>query len=201
MRFVRWKRRGWFVIAVGLLAGGAAIWHSLHGSRAVAVIPSLPRLPRSPREIPVGTHLPALVLRDQRGQPLALGSLRGSPTLLVFFSTSSCPSCRKQLGAFARAAPGFRAAGVEVLAISPDSPEILADLQRELGLPMRLLSDIDAQAVTALCGGLSHCEILTDSRGLVRWGAFSESWSQAPAPETLAEAARRQLSTSPESGG
>ena len=173
------------LLGIGLLAGGATTFHRDSSSRVFAALPA------PPREIPVGTRLPPLVLTDDRGQAVPLSSLRGAPTVLLFFRAASCPSCRAQLTAFAAAAAKFRAAGVEVVASSPDSPETLADARERLHLPMRLLSDTDEQAVSLLCGGLAHCELLADARGVIRWGAFSETWSRVPPPETLAEAARQ----------
>ena len=177
------KQLAW-LLGIGLLAGGATTSRLAFSTRAFAALPA------SPREIPVGTALPSFVLTDDRGQPVPLASLRGAPTVLVFIRAASCPSCRAQLTAFAAATAKFRAAGVEVVAISPDSPETLAAAREQLHLPMRLLSDADEQAVSLLCGGLAHCELLSDARGAIRWGAFSETWSRVPSPETLAEAAR-----------
>jgi len=183
MNVLRRKRIAW-LLGIGLLAGGATILRSGASNQAFSA------LPRPPREIPVGTALPALILTDDGGRAVPLASLRGAPTVLVFFRTASCPSCRAQLTALAAAAPRFRAAGVEVLAISPDSPAALATARTQLHLPMRLLSDADEQAVSVLCGGLAHCELLADAGAVIRWGAFSESWSRVPSPEALAEAGR-----------
>jgi len=143
------------------------------------------RLPAPPREIPIGTALPALVLPSDRGPARALSSFRGAPTVLLFFRATSCPVCRAQLTAFAKQEPLFTQAGLQVVAASPDPPGALVQLRGELGLTMTLLSDPDEQAVNALCGGLSHCELLADAGGVIRWGAFSESWSHAPGPDAL----------------
>jgi peroxiredoxin len=144
--------------------------------------------PATPAGIAVGKPLPPLVLTDDRGQPVALSSLRG-PTLWLFFRSASCPFCRTQLGAFAKAAAKLRAAGLNLVATSPDTPDTLATLRRQLALPMQLLADNGEQTVTAVCGGVAHCELLVDAQGVVRWGAFSESWSQTPGPEALLDLA------------
>jgi peroxiredoxin len=183
------RKLGLAVVALGSLIGVSGYLLRAHPSDAADAASGLPA---SPREIPVGMRLPSLVLADDRGEQVPLGSLRGSPTVLLFFRATSCPLCRTQLAAFARAAARFRAAGVQVVAASPDMPAALAKLRRELALPIRLLSDGDEQAVNALCGGLAHCELLVDDQGVVRWGAFAESWSHPPEPEALLEAARRQ---------
>ena len=184
MIHVRRNRVVW-MLGVCLLAVGAVIFRFGSPRRARSALPA------SPREIPVGAPLPPVVLTDDRGQAVSLASLRGAPTVLVFFRASSCPSCRAQLTAFAAAAAKFHDAGVQVVATSPDPPATLATLRSELHLPMQLLSDADEQAVSVLCGGLAHCELLADARGVIRWGAFSENWCHVPAPETLAEAAQQ----------
>jgi cytochrome oxidase Cu insertion factor (SCO1/SenC/PrrC family) len=45
-------------------------------------------LPPPPRSMPIGQR-PALTLRDDSGAPLELGSLRGRPTLVIFFRGAS----------------------------------------------------------------------------------------------------------------
>jgi peroxiredoxin len=183
-------------LAVALLAVGAG--HFMRrASRAGQSIVALrtDALPVSPREIPVGSPLPPLALADDAGQPVALSSLRGAPTMLLFFRASTCPICRTQLQALAAVATRFSAAGIQVVASSPDGPAVLADLRLQLGLPIQLLSDADEQAVNALCGGVAHCQILADADGIVRWGAFSESWSHAPPPEALLAAVQAPLAS------
>jgi peroxiredoxin len=180
------KHLGLAVVALASLTGATTYLLRADPSSAASALPT------PPRGIQVGARLPSLVLSDDRGEPVALRSLVGAPTVLLFFRATSCPLCRGQLAAFAKAAARFRAAGVEVVAASPDMPAALAKLRRELDLPMRLLSDGGEQAVNALCGGLAHCELLLDAKGVVRWGAFSESWSHPPEPDALLLEAIRQ---------
>jgi peroxiredoxin len=85
----------------------------------------------------------------------------------------------------------FRAAGVRLVGISPDTAEELAQLRREADPGFPLISDGGEELVTALCGGLEHCQILLDARGAIRWGEGTESWRAAPPPEDLLAAARR----------
>lgn len=139
----------------------------------------------------VGKPLPDLVLVDQDGRALTFGALRGRPTWLVFFRGAYCAYCREQLRGLVAQAAEVAQAGVQLLAVAPDPPAILARLRNELALPFPLLSDQGEQAVTALCGGVAHCQLLIDPAGIVRWAAQSESWSQAPAPEAVLAAARQ----------
>jgi peroxiredoxin len=139
----------------------------------------------------VGKPLPDLVLVDQEGRALTFGALRGRPAWLVFFRGAYCAYCREQLRGLGAQAAAVAQAGVQLLAVAPDPPALLARLRSELALPFPLLSDQGEQAVTALCGGVAHCQLLVDPAGIVRWAAQSESWSQAPAPQALLEAARQ----------
>lgn len=78
-----------------------------------------------------------------------------------------------------------------LVAVSPDGPAALARLRQELGLRFALASDESGTGVATLCGGVEHCEVLLDPDGVVRWGGWTESWSEAPAHEALLRAARR----------
>jgi peroxiredoxin len=84
----------------------------------------------------------------------------------------------------------FEAAGVRLVGISPDPVEDLARLRREADPGFPLVSDGGEALVTALCGGLEHCQVLLDARGTIRWGEGTESWRAAPPPEDLLAAAR-----------
>lgn len=45
-------------------------------------------LPPAPKELAVGTAAPDFTLPDEEGRPVALASLRGNPTLLIFYRGS-----------------------------------------------------------------------------------------------------------------
>jgi peroxiredoxin len=145
------------------------------------------RLPPPPPDLPVGAPLPALTLTDDRGAPFTFRSLVGAPAWLIFFRAASCPSCRAQLAA---AAALGAIADVRLVALSPDPPERLAALRRELALPFVLVSDEDEQAVARSCAGLAHCQLLVARDGHIRWGGWTDSWARPPSPAALLEAAR-----------
>lgn len=176
-------RRVRFSTSLLLLAIMATAAFSVH-TRVVATT-----LPRSDPTLPVGQPLPSLRLLDHTGARVALRS--GRPSLLVFFRATSCPFCRSQLSRIAEAAPRFLDERVQVIALSPDSSASLERLKTELGLPFVLLSDEDERAVSLLCGGKAHCQLLADTNGIIRWATLSESWSEVPAPIDLLQAAYR----------
>lgn len=162
------------VLAFGALCAGLAL-----------ALPQPRPLPASTPGLPVGKALPPMVLKDVAGRRLELTSLRGRPVWLAFFRGAYCPSCRAQLAELARLAPRIDAQHIRLLGISADTPETLARLQSELGLGFELLSDESEAAVSALCGGVAHCQLLVDAAGTVRWAAVSENWSDVPAPERV----------------
>jgi peroxiredoxin len=158
----------------------------------------LPGRPPEPAPLPatagqpsVGKPLPDLVLIDHEGRALTFGALRGRPVWLAFFRGVACDGCREQLQELGARAAEVAQAGVQLLAVMPDSPEMLARLRRELALSFPFLSDRDEQATTALCGGVTRCQLLVDPQGIVRWAGTNEGATESPAPQALLEAARR----------
>ena len=93
--------------------------------------------------------------------------------------------------------------GVEVVAVSVDSPEQSKDLQKKAGLTYAILSDPNADAIRkydllhAKAGMNGHDvarpgEFLVDSNGIVRWVNLTEDFRvRARSEQFLAQA--RQL--------
>ena len=148
-------------------------------------------LPAAVGQPSVGKPLPDLVLIDQEGRALTFGALRGRPVWLAVFRGASCEGCREQLLELGARAAELAQSGVQLLAVMPDPPEMLARLRGELALPFPFLSDRDQQATAALCGGVTRCQLLVDSQGIVRWAGANEGADENPAPQALLEAARR----------
>jgi peroxiredoxin len=76
-------------------------------------------------------------------------ALKGKKTLVVFYRGGWCPYCNAHLAALAGVQPQLTASGVQLLALSPDSPETLAKHAEERPLPYRLLSDNAHEAMKA----------------------------------------------------
>ena len=148
-------------------------------------------LPAALAQPSVGKPLPDLVLIDHEGRALTFGALRGRPVWLAVFRGATCAGCREQLLELGARAAEVAQAGVQLLAVMPDPPEMLARLRRELALPFPFLSDRDQQATTALCGAVTRCQLLVDPEGIVRWAGASEGARENPAPQAMLEAARR----------
>ncbi|WP_205474379.1 thioredoxin-dependent thiol peroxidase [Nocardioides sp. SYSU D00038] len=108
----------------------------------------------TPRLSP-GDTAPDFTLTDDTGSSVTLSSLRGRKVIVYFYPAAMTPGCTKQACDFTDSLDSLRAAGYEVLGISPDRPEKLAKFRERDGLTIRLLSDPDKEVLTA-------------------WGAFGE---------------------------
>ncbi len=103
-----------------------------------------------------GDTAPAFTLPDDTGTEVSLADLAGASKVVVYFYPAAMtPGCTKQACDFSDSLDSLKAAGYEVVGISPDKPEKLAKFREKEGLTIRLLSDPD-KAV------------------LEQWGAFGE---------------------------
>lgn len=78
--------------------------------------------------IAVGEPAPEFGLTDSSGRLIRLSDqLSKGPVIVSFFRGAWCPICNLQLAAFHRALPEIRQLGATILAVHPDSGELLAD--------------------------------------------------------------------------
>lgn len=148
-------------------------------------------LPPAAREAAVGAKLPALVLSDENGRKFDLGALHGKPAVVLLYRGAWCPSCRKQVIALAKAADRFLAAGVDVYAISPDPPNVSRKWSLTISAPFPLLSDDSSRLANELCDGDSHCQLIVDAHGTIRWASFNDNWRVLAPPDAVLQAAWR----------
>jgi peroxiredoxin Q/BCP len=90
-----------------------------------------------------GDQAPEFTLADQRGEPVSLSGFRGRKVLLYFYPKADTPGCTVQSCAVRDAREDLRAAGVEVLGISPDKPTKQARFDDKYSLGFPLLADAD----------------------------------------------------------
>lgn len=101
--------------------------------------------------VKVGEQAPAVKgLRNAKGEAVDLAAVtKGKTTLLVFYRGGWCPYCNTHLAELAQLQPELAASGVQVVAISPDSPETLAAYPEDKKQPYSLLSDSSFEAAKA----------------------------------------------------
>jgi peroxiredoxin len=95
------------------------------------------------RALRVGDTAPGFRLADARGGNVALDDLlaRG-PVVLVFYRGAWCPYCNLQLAAFQSAVADIRAAGAELVAVSPQTPDQSLTVAERHALDFPVLSDV-----------------------------------------------------------
>ena len=102
-----------------------------------------------------GDTAPDFTLPDDTGAEVSLSDLRGRKVIVYFYPAAMTPGCTKQACDFSDSLDALKAAGYEVLGISPDKPEKLAKFRERDSLTITLLSDQDKSVMT-------------------EWGAFGE---------------------------
>ncbi|SHI73943.1 peroxiredoxin Q/BCP [Actinomyces denticolens] len=100
----------------------------------------------------VGDTAPDFSLTDASGAEVGLAELRQrayAGVVVYFYPRASTPGCTKEACDFRDSLASWRAAGYEVVGISPDSPAALARFTERQSLPFPLLSDPDHTVMEA----------------------------------------------------
>ena len=109
----------------------------------------------SENRLSAGDVAPDFTLPTDDGSTVTLRELRGRKVIVYFYPAAMTPGCTKQACDFTESLDSLKAAGYEVLGISPDKPEKLAKFRDRDALTITLLSDQDRSVMT-------------------QWGAFGE---------------------------
>lgn len=90
-----------------------------------------------------GTPAPDFTLPDQDGTSVSLADLRGRRTILYFYPAAMTPGCTAQACDFRDSIASLEAAGFQVVGVSRDAPQKLAQFRERDALTFPLLSDED----------------------------------------------------------
>ncbi len=94
------------------------------------------------RALKAGDQAPEFILKDPEGQTVSSAELlRQGPLVLTFYRGVWCPYCNLELQALQAAWPDIRAAGANVVAISPQAAANSRKSVRQNGLDFPILSD------------------------------------------------------------
>jgi peroxiredoxin Q/BCP len=142
-----------------------------------------------------GQKAPDFKLEDQNGRTVRLADLRGRRVLLYFYPKADTPGCTTQSCAVRDARQDMKKLNVDVLGLSPDTPEDQKkfDVKFTLGFP--LLADTD-HAVAEAYGvwgektsygktsmGIIRSSFLVDENGLIQ-----RAWYKVKPEETVPKA-------------
>lgn len=149
-----------------------------------------------------GDKVPEFVLPTDDGGTISLADLAGQTVVIYFYPKDDTPGCTTEAKDFTRLAPEFKAAGVAVIGISPDSVKKHQKFREKYELDVRLAADED-HAVAERFGvwveksmygrkymGVDRATFLIDAKGRV-----VEAWRKVKVPGHAEEvlAAARQL--------
>jgi thioredoxin-dependent peroxiredoxin len=149
-----------------------------------------------------GSKPPAFMLPTDDGGTVSLADLAGRPAVIYFYPKDDTPGCTAEAKDFTRLAPEFRATGVAVVGISPDSVKRHQKFREKYELDVRLAADED-HAVAEKFGvwieksmygrkymGVDRATFLIDAKGRI-----AEAWRKVKVPEHAEEvlAAARKL--------
>ena len=90
-----------------------------------------------------GTQAPDFTLKDAQGRETALADYRGKNVIVYFYPEAATPGCTTEACDFRDSLSSLQGSGYEVLGISPDAPEKLANFTGDFNLTFPLLSDED----------------------------------------------------------
>ena len=99
----------------------------------------------------IGQSLPKLVLKTADDAPFDLNAaVAEKDTVLIFYRGGWCPYCNAHLGQLQSIESDLVKLGFQIIAVSPDRPEVLKGHGEEEGFKYRLLSDSEMTAAQAL---------------------------------------------------
>ncbi|MGC4088896.1 MAG: peroxiredoxin [Polyangiaceae bacterium] len=94
-----------------------------------------------PRASTWATARPASCCKNHSGSVVSSETLRGSGYIIYFYPKDDTPGCTLEACSFRDSAPRFKAKGVKVLGVSPDSPQAHERFRKKYDLNFSLLSD------------------------------------------------------------
>lgn len=94
--------------------------------------------------IQIGARFPDFELPNATGASVSLKSLLASgPVLITFYRGQWCPFCNIALMGLQKRLPDFKAAGAQLVAITPELPDTSLSTVEKNGLEFAVLSDVD----------------------------------------------------------
>ncbi len=97
----------------------------------------------------VGDTAPGFTLTSADGDSVSLADYAGRKLIIFFYPAAMTPGCTTQACDFRDSLAPLRAAGYDVIGISPDSPEKLARFVQRDSLTYPLLSDPEKSTLAA----------------------------------------------------
>ena len=111
----------------------------------------LPEKPEAISPLLCGEQIPDMQIKNINGTGEGLSSiLAKAPTVLLFYRGGWCPYCNAHLSEIQRVENEIVGLGYQIVAVSPDSPENLAQVAEKDKLVYSLYSDADGKLIQAM---------------------------------------------------
>ena len=72
-----------------------------------------------------------------------------------------------------------------------DMADVVAKWSPSLHAPFPILSNENSQIANDVCGGDSHCQLIVDPTGTIRWGSLNDNWRTLTPPDAVLQSAWR----------
>jgi peroxiredoxin len=96
------------------------------------------------KALKVGDQLPEFGLKNATGSIVNIYELiKKGPLIINFYRGAWCPYCNLELRAYQELLPRIREVGANLVAISPEIPDLSLTLSEKLSLEFEVLSDIE----------------------------------------------------------
>ena len=146
----------------------------------------------------LGDIAPDFILADVDGRGVRLYTeLERGPVVLVFYRGGWCPYCNIHLRGFQKSLADFKAAGAEVVAISPQLPDQSLSTQEKAELAFPVLSDVGLGTARAFGLAFELPKALLDLYARLRFSLDKsngvEGAKELPMPATFVIRADRTI--------
>jgi len=148
---------------------------------------------------PVAPKWEALTLE---GKPASGSQFEGKPHILLFYLGAACTHCMEQVNAFAKAAPDYEKAGIQLCAITLEPLSLAGRITEQMTTkklpPFPVLCDPSQAAFKAFRAyddfeeEALHAAVLIDAKGNLRW--IDISWQPFTNTTFLLKESQRLLS-------
>ncbi len=136
-----------------------------------------------------GSKAPGFKLQDDSGKSIELSKFKGKPVVLYFYPKDDTSGCTAEAKDFSCLAAEFRAAGAEIIGISPDGPESHAKFKSKHSLDLRLAADTE-KAVAQAYGvwveksmyGKKYMGVERSTFLIDKAGRIAKSWRKVRVP-------------------
>ena len=136
-----------------------------------------------------GGKAPDFKLQDDSGKTLQLSKLKGRPVVVYFYPKDDTSGCTAEAKDFSCLAADFRAAGAEIIGISPDGTDSHAKFKSKYDLDLKLAADPDKAAALAYgvwveksMYGKKYMGVERSTFLIDKTGRIAKSWRKVKVP-------------------